>query len=222
MGQRSRYLTPRVVSIWRRTSCWCRPQASCCSKIFFFWLSGLLRLGATRPLVAADIPATFEADRAGACHGRFDQEWQRNDLAALAAMKPGERGIGPIFGAARRFVGGAALRSSLYYGLAWVLTFAPPFLLKALVAHLEGSVSYSTRTLWIIVVSVEKRLPFKALCSTHFLRADAQLWICHGAKCASDHTQRRAPDPPKRRPLLTLNGACFVAPGRPPSSSSTR
>jgi hypothetical protein len=52
------------------------------------------------------------------------------------------------------FKGTPALRSSIYYAISMVLTFAPPYLLKALVGHLEGSVAYSQQTLWLLVAGV--------------------------------------------------------------------
>lgn len=85
-------------------------------------MNSLLALGASRPLLASDIPVTIEMDSAAECHARFLREWEKNDLEALRARKPSERSVKAIVGAARRFVGAAALRSALYYALANVRT----------------------------------------------------------------------------------------------------
>ena len=38
--------------------------------------------------------------------------------------------------------------------------------------------------------------------------------MCHGAKFSVRHVQRRASNSPKRRPQLTSNDACVVAPSK--------
>lgn len=137
--------------------------ASCCSKLFFGYLNDLFRLGAQRPLLLSDIPVPIDADEAGAACARFDAEWRKSDLDALAAMRPRERSVKAITGAARRFVGTPVLRSSLYYLLSSVLQFAPPFLLKMLVSHLEGSAAYSTLVLWLLVAGMLVLPPIQSL-----------------------------------------------------------
>ena len=60
---------------------------------------------------------------------------------------------------------------------------------------------------------VEKNfLTFKALCSTECLASESQFCICDGAMSSADHIQRAAPNSPNRRPQLTLNEVCLVAP----------
>ena len=123
-------------------------DASCLSKLFFSYLSSLLKLGSTRPLTPQDIPPPLDTDAAEVCHDRFETLWKEEDLATLKNTPQHRRGVKAIGRVACRFVGAPALRSSLYYALYVVLTFAPPFLLKALVGHLEGSVMYPTTVLW--------------------------------------------------------------------------
>ena len=126
-------------------------NSSCCSKVFFSWLNEILKLGSTRPLLPEDIPQALDTDASTVCHDRFDAYWQAEDLEELRNTPPHRRGVKSICRVARKFVGTPALRSSVYYAIYVVLTFAPPFLLKALVGHLEGSVTYSTEALWVIV-----------------------------------------------------------------------
>ena len=113
-------------------------HASCCSKLFFAWLNPLLKLGATRPLTPSDIPNALDTDASKICHDKFDQFWQEEDLESLRNTPQHQRGVKSICRVARRFVGKPVLRSSLYYFISMILTFAPPFLLKNLVGHLEG------------------------------------------------------------------------------------
>ena len=115
------------------------------------------------PLIPSDIPDALDSDQAQVCHDRFDRLWKSEDLDELRAIHPSKRGVKSICRTARRFVGTPALRSSLYYFIYMVLTFAPPFLLKALVSHLEGSVIYSMNTLWLIVAAILVVPPLNSL-----------------------------------------------------------
>ena len=51
----------------------------------------------------------------------------------------------------------------------------------------------------------------RAFQSAHFSRFEAQRWIRHQSKSSADHTQRRAPNSPQRRPQLGVIERCFVA-----------
>ena len=138
-------------------------DASCLSKLFFSYLSSLLKLGSTRPLTPQDIPPPLDTDAAEVCYDRFENFWKEEDLATLKNTPQHRRGVKAIGRVACRFVGAPALRSSLYYAMYVVLTFAPPFLLKALVGHLEGSVVYSTTVLWLLVAGTLVIPPFNSL-----------------------------------------------------------
>lgn len=154
-------------------------NASCCSKLCFSWISGTLKRGSTRPLVPKDIPQPLSNDASTVCHDRFDEFWQQEDLDSLRNTPPHKRGVKSICCTSLRFVGAPALRSSLYYLIYVVLTFVPPYLLKAIVGHLEGSVSYSQEVLWVLVIGTLVVPPLNSLVlSQHnaiMVRAGVQL-----------------------------------------------
>lgn len=122
--------------------------ASCLSRVAFWWLNSLLKLGSERPLNMDDVPEVCAKDEANLSYERFEQEWRREDLESLASIPPSERKVGPIFRTSRRFVGFAVLKASFFYVCFAVLGFAPPLILKLLVSYLEGTATYPIHVVW--------------------------------------------------------------------------
>ena len=93
-------------------------NATCCSKLFFSWLNPLLKLGSSRPLLPEDIPQALAVDESNACHDRFDQLWQEEDLEELRNTPAHKRGVKSICRVARRFVGTKKRRKkNIFYNL---------------------------------------------------------------------------------------------------------